>query len=112
RRQTAAVVRFGILLALVVYLLFGALDLWAVEENQRFTWTMRAVVFVLTAVLFGASFTPLFAEFREVIVVPFCLLLGLGVTAILAAMPAAIADQYYVGYILIIVGAHTVLGLR
>ncbi len=112
RRQTAAVVRFGISLALIVYLLFGALDLWVAAEHVSFTWTVRSLVFIATILLFGLSFTPVFAEYRESFMLPFCLLLGLGVTAILLVVPEGAVDRYYVGYLLIIIGAYTVLGLR
>ncbi|HEX7030158.1 MAG TPA: diguanylate cyclase [Gammaproteobacteria bacterium] len=112
RRQTAAVVRFGIALALMIYLLFGALDLWLAAEHAAFTWTMRSLVFLVTILLFGVSFTPAFVEFREAVMTPFCIMLGGAVTAILLAVPATAIDEYYVGYILIIIGAYTVLGLR
>lgn len=112
RRQTAAVVRFGILLALIVYLLFGALDLWVATDHISFTWTIRSLLFLATIVLFGLSFTPLFVEYRESFMLPFCLLLGVGVTAILLVVPPDAIDRYYVGYMLIITGAYTVLGLR
>lgn len=112
RRQTAAVVRFGIALTLIVYLLFGALDLWVSSDHVSFTWTVRSLVFLLTILLFGLSFTPLFAEHRESIMTPFCLLLGASVTTILLVVPEAAVDQYYAGYLLIIVGAYTVFGLR
>lgn len=112
RRQTAAVVRFGIALALTIYLLFGALDLWLAVEHAAFTWTMRSLVFLATILLFGVSFTPPFVEFREAVMTPFCVMLGAAVTAILLAVPATAIDEYYAGYILIIIGAYTVLGLR
>jgi len=112
RRQTAVVMRFGILLTLILYLLFGAMGLWTMSGDSGLVWTVRSAVFVLTAVLFGISFTPVFAEYRERLMLPFCLMLGLAVTAILAKAPDTVVDQYYVGYILVIVGAFTVLGLR
>ncbi|HEX7047414.1 MAG TPA: GGDEF domain-containing protein [Gammaproteobacteria bacterium] len=112
RRQTAAVVRFGIALALGIYFLFGALDLWTSVDHAAFTWTMRSLVFLLTTLLFGASFTPVFVDYREAFMAPFCLMLGVGVTAILLVVPVTAVDEYYVGYILIIIGAYTVLGLR
>lgn len=112
RRQTAAVVRFGILLVLTVYLLFGMLDLWIAPNYAGLSWTLRAAVFIATAVLFAVSFTRLFEQHRETFMLPFCLLLGMGMTALLSALPGDDIDQYYAGYMLIIVGAYTVLGLR
>lgn len=112
RRETAAIVRFGILLVLTVFLLFGMLDLWTASNYAGLSWTIRAATFVTTAVLFVVSFTRTFEQHRENFMLPFCLLLGLGMTILLSVIPGGDIDQYYAGYILIIVGAYTVLGLR
>lgn len=112
RRQTASVVRFGVLLVLLVFALFGTLDLVTASTPVGLSWPMRVAVFVITALLFGISFTPLFERHRESFMLPFCLLLGTGMTIVLTAIPDGDVDHYYAGYILIIVGAYTVLGLR
>lgn len=112
RCQTAAVVRFGILLVLTVFLLFGVLDLWAAPGHTGPSWTIRAAAFVATALLFCVSFTRVFEQHRETFMLPFCLLLGLGMTTLFSTLPQGGVGQYYAGYMLIIVGAYTVLGLR
>lgn len=110
-RQTAGVMRFGILLAITLYLWFGAIDRWLFHEAVAQAWTIRGAVVAFSAAVFVASFREAFFRFRETVVALFMLLLASGLTAIIAIRPE-VMDQYYVGHVLIIVGVFTIFGLR
>lgn len=111
-RQTVLVGRFGVVLAMVIYLAFGVLDVWVPEDLLPLVWKVRASVLVLAAGVLALSFTQVFRRIREVVMSLFMLMLGFGLLAIFSTVPDTVASQYYVGFLLIIIGSYTVLGLR
>lgn len=111
-RQTMLVVRFGIVLAMVIYLAFGVLDVWIPQDLLPFVWKVRAGVLALATGVLVLSFTQVFRRAREVVMSLFMLLLGFGLLGIFATVPDTVAGQYYVGFLLVIIGSYTVLGLR
>lgn len=113
RRDTARVVRFGLWVAIIVYLLFGALDFWFMRSEEAFAFALivRGVVLALTTVLLLSDRREWFVRHRELWMGLLVLLLGVGLTVILVPAPEAVIDHYYAGYILMILAAYTLFML-
>lgn len=113
RRDTAHVVRFGLWVAIIVYLLFGALDFWFMRDEAAFAFasTVRGAVLTLITGLLLSDRREWFVRHRELWMTLLVLLLGLGLTVILVSAPEAVIDRYYVGYILMVIAAYTLFVL-
>lgn len=113
RRDTAHVVRFGLWVAIIVYLLFGALDFWFMRDEAAFAFalTVRGAVLALTTGLLLSNRREWFVRHRELWMLSLVLLLGLGLTVILVSAPETVIDRYYVGYVLMVIAAYTLFML-
>lgn len=111
-RQTLPAVRFGVVLAIVLYALFGVIDWWLAREQLAAIWVARTAVLVSSAAIFAWSFRPGFSRFREFVISAYSVLLSLGLIAICAVAPLEVANQYYVGHLLIILATFTLFGPR
>lgn len=110
--RTLQVARFGILLAIALFAIFGVLDWWLVGEQTFALWIVRALILVASATLLAYSFRAGFERWQERAMAGFALLLSLGLFIICAVVPAEVADRYYVGHLLIIVATYTLFGVR
>jgi signal transduction histidine kinase len=105
--------RFAIVLAIVLYALFGILDLIIVPDVARSLWVIRYAIFcpIALAVL-GLSFTSWFKSVMQPILCGLAVICGLGIVAMIAIASAAGGYLYYAGLLLVIPWAYTVLQIR
>lgn len=111
-RHFLPLIRFGLALAIILFTVFGLLDLWNVPELIPLTWSIRLVAIAVAGILFWYSFTDTFSEHRQALMAGFLLLAALCVAAILAVLPDKVMDQYYAAYIVIVVSTFVLFGLR
>jgi signal transduction histidine kinase len=105
--------RFAIVLAIVLYALFGILDLFLVPDVARWIWVIRYAIFcpIALAVL-GLTFTRWFKPIMQPILAALAALCGLGIVAMVAIINGSGGYLYYAGLLLVIPWAYTVLQLR
>ena len=115
--QAIVIVRFGLLLAMVLYAAFGILDVAMLPETYRTVWAVRfgGVLPVLFATL-AASFHPSFPRFFRPAVVLVSLVLGTGILLMIhLSQPQEPGHQdYYAGLLLVVlwIGTFSQLGIR
>jgi class 3 adenylate cyclase len=107
------IVRVALGLAVVLYALFGVLDLWIVPSAVRVTWTIR---FAIECPLFLATLALTYHRVFERLMQPMlgvvALCAGLGIIAMIAVAGEHEGSSYYAGLVLVIVWAYTLLRLR
>lgn len=111
-RHTLQVGRFGILLAIALFAIYGVLDWWLAREQTFTLWVVRAGILSASSALFAWSFHSSFERWQETTMACFALLLTGGLIVICIVTPDEVADQYYVGHLLIIVATYTLFGVR
>jgi len=105
--------RFAIVLAIVLYALFGVLDLFIVPDVAGSIWIIRYAVFcpVALAVL-GFTFTRWFKPMAQPVLSGLAIVCGLGIVAMIAIAGTSGSALYYAGLLLVIPWAYSVLRLR
>jgi class 3 adenylate cyclase len=112
-----AAIRVGLVLAAVLYALFGVLDRYMLPQTQGMAWVIRYAVMgpALTLVLF-ATFSRWFAEVWVPAVAFVCILLGAGILGMMWASERSEPGYafYYSGLMLVIIwiGTFSQLGFR
>lgn len=110
--STLTQVRMAFVLALLLYSIFGALDLLIAPGQVRALWTIRFAVAVpvLTACL-AFSYNPLFRRARDQIAGAAILVATLGIVAMTAIIPAPGNYLYYAGINLGVIFVFTLVRL-
>lgn len=108
RRQ----VRGAILLIVVLYAGFGYLDRLLLPDLAASLLWIRVAVCALLAIIYGMTFTRLFARWREVFLAVMIVGATAGIVAILWLGGRRVEDLYYVGLILAVLGTNTLFRLR
>jgi signal transduction histidine kinase len=111
--QSLPFVRFALILALLLYALFGILDFYIVPDAARWIWTIRYAIFCPVALaVFGLTFTRWFRPVMQPVLAGVAALAGLGIVAMIAIVHPAAGYLYYAGLLLVIPWAYTLLQLR
>src|SRR5215472_8783309 len=111
--QSLPFARFALILALVLYALFGILDYYIVPVGARWIWVIRYVIFCPVALaVFGLTFTRWFRPVMQPVLAGVAVLAGLGIVAMIAIAHPAAGYLYYAGLLLVIPWAYTLLQLR
>jgi len=106
-------VRLGVVLAIVLFTLFGMVDLVVVPDEARRIWLIRfGVVCPLAGVVFVLTFTRWFKPMMQPLVGALTAVCGLGVVGIIAVAGTSGGYIYYAGLLLVIPAAYTLLQLR
>jgi signal transduction histidine kinase len=111
--QSLPFARFALVLALLLYALFGILDFYIVPVDARWIWVIRYVIFCPVAVaVFGLTFTRWFKPVMQPVLAGVAALAGLGIVAMIAIAHPSAGYLYYAGLLLVIPWAYTLLQLR
>ncbi len=106
-------VRLSLLLAIVIYSVFGILDQLIVPEVKSDLWLIRYGVFgpfVLAVYLF--SFSRYFTKYMQLCTFSVVLLAGIGIIAMIVIAPYPGNYSYYAGLILVFLYGYTFFKLR
>ena len=105
--------RFALILAVLLYALFGILDFFIVPDAARWIWLIRYAIFCPAAlIVLGLTFTRWFKPVMQPILASVAALAGLGIVAMIATVRPSAGYLYYAGLLLVIPWAYTVLQLR
>ena len=105
--------RFALILAVLLYALFGILDFFIVPDAARWIWLIRYAIFCPAAlIVLGLTFTRWFKPVMQPILASVAALAGLGIVAMIAIVRPSAGYLYYAGLLLVIPWAYTVLQLR
>jgi len=103
---------FGVSLALVLYILFGILDVFIVPDYLNQIWTIRAyVVFSLSLIIIFIH-SKYFIKFNQEILIVSALVCIGGLLYMLALIPTSSEGRYYAALMLVIPWMYVALGLR
>jgi hypothetical protein len=110
--RTLGHVRFALALAVLLYTVFGVLDLWIAPAQRRELWLIRYAI-VSPAVLATLWFTysPAFNRFRELALSVIVLIASLGIVAMTSIIPPPGSYLYYAGLLLAVMYAFTLVRL-
>jgi signal transduction histidine kinase len=107
------VARLGLVLAVLLYALFGVLDLFVAPDVAGRIWVIRYAIFCPAALaVLGLTFTRWFKPIMQPALSAVAALAGLGIVAMIAIASPAIGHLYYAGLMLVVPWVYTVLQLR
>jgi hypothetical protein len=110
--RTLLQVRGALCLGLLLYTVFGVLDIWIAPDNRRALWLIRyAIVGPLLTGVILYTYHSSFERHREHIVAAAVLIAVLGIVAMTAIIPAPGNYLYYAGLILAVVYTFTLVRL-
>jgi hypothetical protein len=111
-QRTMLQVRGALLLGLLLYTVFGVLDIWIAPAQRQILWTIRyAIVAPLLIVAIALTYQEFFHRYREPIVATAVLIASLGIVAMTAIIPPPGNYLYYAGLLLAIVYTFTLVRL-
>lgn len=113
--NTISTTRLALVLGLVVYSIFGVLDLYAVPISRDAVWTIRfAIVAPIIIIVFIASYNPFFKKYIQPLMCAVVTISGLGIVAMIAiAREVEFGNRFYfTGLILISMWAYGLTRLR
>ncbi|MGH3214220.1 MAG: hypothetical protein ACRDL9_06550, partial [Trebonia sp.] len=106
-------VRLALVLAIVLYALFGILDLYIVPSAAKWIWLIRYAFFCPVAlVVLRLTFTRWFKPIMQPVLTGMAIWTGLGIVAMIAIAPPTVGYRYYAGLLLVIPWAYTLLQMR
>lgn len=106
-------VRLALILAVVLYAVFGILDVFIVPGQAKWIWIIRYAVFCPAAlVVLRLTFSQRFRPVMQPVLAGIAILGGLGIVAMIAIAPPAAGYLYYAGLLLVIPWAYAVVQLR
>jgi hypothetical protein len=110
--RTLTQVRLALVLAVLLYSVFGILDTWIAPDHRRELWFIRyAVVVPILLLCLAFSYSPQFRRYREWAVSVTVLIASLGIVAMTVIIPVPGSYLYYAGLILAIVFTFTLVRL-
>lgn len=97
------------ILASVLYLLFGVLDIWAIPSVLKEVWTVRAVVVLAMMGFLWATWYRFFLKYYASLTIGLFLVMGMGIEVMVyLAGPNDLAKHlYYTGMILVVMALYT-----
>lgn len=110
--RTLVQVRLGLVLAIMLYALFGVLDTWIAPAYRHALWLIRYVAMCpVIAACLAFSYAPAFRRYKETVVSVLVLIMALGIIGMTAIIPAPGSYLYYAGLVLVIMYAFTLARL-
>ena len=110
--QSAKVARIAILLGIVLFPIFGILDIWMVPEHLETIWGIRLFVVLLLIVMYLLSFRLVFRKHIYFFLDLLVIIIGTGVIAMVLIADFEGGYFYYAGLMLTIQFAHGLIRLR
>ena len=111
--ETLPAARAGLLLGLVLYAVFGVLDLWVAPGQRIALWLVRyALVCPVLLACFLFTFSPRFRRHRELTLAGAMTIAGGGVIGMTVIIPPPGSYLYYAGLLLVVMAYCTLLRLR
>ncbi|MFZ4563875.1 MAG: ATP-binding protein [Bacteroidales bacterium] len=113
--NSLVVIRAGYFLGILLFAVFGILDIWMVPETLNIAWFIRfTVVIPILLLTILVSFTDFFKRYNQIVLIATSALVGLGIVAMIAcAKPTELGYKYYYsGLMLVIFLIYTFIRLR
>ena len=105
--------RFALVLAIVLYAVFGVLDAFIVPEGAPWIWLIRyGLVCPLGLGVLALTFARRFESIMQQTLSAYAIVGGLAIVAMIAVADPAGGDLYYAGLLLVIFWVYTLLQLR
>ncbi|TFG99356.1 MAG: PAS domain S-box protein [Calditrichales bacterium] len=112
-QQSLRHVRISLLLAILVYSVFGFLDALLVPQVKEILWIIRYALFLPFALgVYTLSYTKYFEKYIQVALSTVILFAGLGITTMIIIAPYPGSYSYYAGLILVFFYGYTFFKLR
>ena len=90
--------RLALVLAIVLYALFGILDLYIVPSAAKWIWLIRYAFFCPVAlVVLRLTFTRWFKPIMQPVLTGMAIWTGVGIVAMIAIAPPTVGYRYYAG---------------
>lgn len=100
-------------LGVLVFLLYGILDVWSVPPEQMTrVWSLRLIALTVPVTVFALSFLPGFQQICHWALAAVGLSLGLGFIAIFLQLPQQSLSLYYPGMVLVTFFTYNLIGTR
>jgi len=95
--KSLVVIRTGFLLAIVLYSVFGFLDIWIVPYTKHIVWTIRfAIVIPIVVITIIMSFYNFFKRYNQLLISISLVIGGLGIVVMIAfSKPKEMGYNYY-----------------
>jgi len=110
--KSLAHIRRALLVGVLIYGTFGAIDLWILPESRSLYWYFRYLVCLVTGLVWGSSFFPWFPAWSQILSSGVVWLAGLGVIIISLGTRSPVVDVFHAGFLIIITYCHTFINLR
>lgn len=107
-----ALARVGMILAIVLFIGFGVLDIWVIPDHTHIVWTLRLAIIAFYLLIFFTTYTSLFQRFPQSIMFLASLIGGLCLIVMVAIIPLEAGYYYYAGISLAIFFYYVIVGLR
>ena len=105
--------RFALVLAVVLFAVFGILDAFIVPDQAPTIWLIRyAIICPLGLLVLGATYTSSFRRIMQPALSAYAAIGGLGIVVMVAIADVPGAYLYYAGLVLVIFWVYTLLQLR
>jgi signal transduction histidine kinase len=108
-------VRVGLWLVIILYALFGVLDVWIVPETKVVIWIIRFIIVIpFTLLVFFFTYSKAFQRYMQFVLSVNGIVVGYGIIAmIMFSKPTELGFQfYYAGLLLAIMAYYTLFRLR
>jgi hypothetical protein len=110
--QSLKIIRIGILLACLLVLIFGILDIWMVPHKLWTVWEIRIGLILVLLVVHFLSFRLFFKYHVQTLMSILTVILGTGIIGMVLISDTEGGYFYYAGLMLVIQFAHGLIRLR
>lgn len=113
--NSLAFIRMALLLVILLYGLFGILDIWILPSTRNIAWIIRfGIVIPFLSSMIALSYVKRMERYIQVALLVMGVITGVGIVAMLAFAKESEPgyDFYYAGLMLVIFGIYTILRLR
>jgi len=111
-KESLKLVRISLLLASILYLLFGILDIWLVPEHLHLLWGLRLLVSLMLILFFILSYRKFFKKYMQPMLVVITFVVGAGIIGMVIISESVGGYFYYAGLMLVIQMANGLIRLR
>jgi len=117
RRESLAQVRvhgrMAMVVGIIVYLLVGLMDVWHMPSDQiAEAWVTRLIALMVPTLVLGATFTPLFNRFPQLLLSSVCVAAGVGLITVQSFLPVTAASYYYPALVMLTFYTYNFIGVR
>ena len=104
--------RLAIMLAVVLYALFGILDEVVVPDEARWIWLIRAIYCTIGILAVAFTWTQRYRQLMQPALCALAIVTGLGIVAMVAVVEPQNSALYYVGILLAVQWTYAAVQLR